>query len=110
MSEFAIGYPEFEKEGIFMDKVRNVMDMNGEDAIWLTDLLRESSDYFAFQEDSSDRVSSDFRERCREAAAGALTLSQLRNERQRIGFVPLSLETYVQGLVKVTNVSLGPIL
>lgn len=77
---------------------------------WLTQAFEESRDYMFFNEYEPGAVDTQFRDRCREAAAFALSMGQLRAERHRIGFVPLSLSAYIQGLVKMTNVSLEPIL
>jgi hypothetical protein len=46
----------------------------------------------------------------RAAADVALSFARLRKERDSIGFVPLSIVDYVQGLIKVTNAPLTPIL
>jgi hypothetical protein len=57
--------------------------------------------------DENDKA---FKRRCREGANLALSLSSLRKERERVGFVPLGLAAYLQGLSKVADVSVGPIL
>ena len=86
------------------------MDDSVEIPMWLTEAFEESRDYMHFNEYEPSAVDIHFRDRCREAAAFALSMGQLRTERHRIGFVPLSLNAYIQGLVKMTNVSLEPIL
>lgn len=50
-----------------------------------------------------------FRGRCHEAGAAAHSIARLRHERQRVGFVPLPLAEYIQGLVKLAGVPLGPV-
>ncbi|MCI0486052.1 MAG: hypothetical protein L0229_05580 [Blastocatellia bacterium] len=79
---------------------------------WLDDVLRMSQEsvFFLDLEREPEQVSDVFRQRCHEAAEVALSIAKLRKERQRIGFVPLSLADYIQGLVKVANISLTPIL
>lgn len=88
----------------------NNMDESVVSPMWLTQALEEARDYALFNEPEDGTVNTQFQTRCREAAAVALNLAQLRRERERIGFVPLSLNAYIQGLVKITNVSLTPIL
>ena len=78
--------------------------------IWLTQALQQSGEYVLFNESEEGALAPEFQNRCREAVAVALSLGQLRRERERIGFVPLSLSAYIQGLVKVTNISLSPIM
>jgi hypothetical protein len=65
-----------------------------EPAAWLADLLHEAA----------------FEERCRSAAAAALSVERLREERQRVGFVPLSLGEYISGLVQLADAPLAPVL
>jgi hypothetical protein len=77
---------------------------------WLVDVLRISRDSLVFSNLEPESISKELRDKYREAASIALSLVQLRNEKERVGFVPLSLAAYVQGLVKVANVSLTPIL
>jgi hypothetical protein len=77
---------------------------------WLTDLLLESNDYLAFNTVETEPGDKDFQKRCREAAFLAMSLSSLRKEKDRIGFVPLSLAAYLQGLFRVADVALQPIL
>lgn len=77
---------------------------------WLTEILGESGDYLVFSQFEVDENDKAFKRRCREGANLALSLSSLRKERERIGFVPLALGAYLQGLFKVADVSVGPIL
>src|SRR5918912_546919 len=77
---------------------------------WLTDVLRISRDSLLFSQFEDEPVSAELHEKFREAASIALNLGKLRKERERVGFVPLSLAAYVQGLVKVAKVPLAPIL
>jgi hypothetical protein len=51
-----------------------------------------------------------FEERCGAAAAAALSVARLREERRRVGFVPLSLDEYIHGLVKLADVPIAPVL
>ncbi len=48
-----------------------------------------------------------FLQDCRRAAGTARTLALLRRERQRVGFVPLPLREYVQGLAEGLKLSLA---
>ena len=77
---------------------------------WLDDALRELFDDGHGTVIEFSPPSEAFRERCREAANVALSIARLRNERRRIGFVPISLAEYIQGLVKVTGVQSGAVL
>src|SRR3990172_1638002 len=79
---------------------------------WFTEALRATRDaaYFVNPVIEPEQISLSFRERCRKAAEVALILETLRRERRRVGFVPLSLANYIEGLAKVTNVSLTPVL
>lgn len=77
---------------------------------WLVDVLRISQDSLVFSQLDEEPVSTEARQKYREAANIAFSLAKLRKEKERVGFVPLSLAAYVQGLVKVANVSLSPIL
>lgn len=79
---------------------------------WLKSMLRASTELELFSNDESEieDVSAAFHERCQEAADLALSLIKLRQERQRVGFVPLSFADYVQGLVRVANVRLSAVL
>jgi hypothetical protein len=47
---------------------------------------------------------------CEQAAVVSLSVARLRKERQRAGFVPLALNEYIEGLVKVAGASLGTVL
>lgn len=79
---------------------------------WLTAALHLTGDAAAFESLGFEAAESSesFRMSCRQAAAGALAILRLRRERQRIGFSPVSLPEYLQGLVKVAGVSLNQAL
>lgn len=77
---------------------------------WLIHKLQLAGDYTAFTSDRQPAVSEQFRARAREAAEIAYTLSKLRSERKKIGFVAMSIGAYVQGIAKVANLSLSPTL
>lgn len=75
---------------------------------WLDNALRQTfarGDAIEFS-----RPSEAFKARCRTAANVALSIAKLRNERRRIGFVPMSLAEYIQGLIKVTGVQIDTVL
>lgn len=75
---------------------------------WLDDALRQTfarTDAIEFSKPSEA-----FKARCRAAAAVTLSIAKLRNERRRIGFVPMSLAEYLQGLIKVTGVEIDAVL
>ncbi len=55
-------------------------------------------------------VSPAFRVRCRDAALAPLALARLREERSRVGFVPLSMADYIEGIAKARGVSLTALL
>lgn len=77
---------------------------------WLVNLLRAASESSLLDPPEQEAAQPELLDRYRLAADVALSLAHLRRERDRIGFVPLSIADYVNGLVKVTSVSLGPIL
>lgn len=77
---------------------------------WLVNLLRLARESTFLDPPDEEPIPPDLLGRYREAADVAFSLAKLRKERENIGFVPLSIADYVQGLVKVANVSLGPIL
>src|ERR1051325_2658397 len=56
------------------------------------------------------RVTDLFLTRCEEAAYVGLSVLRLRRERHRVGFVPMSFDQYIDGLVKVADVSISPVL
>src|ERR1035438_4513779 len=58
----------------------------------------------------SAKGSPGFRERCENAALLALDIAKMRDERERIGFVALPFQAYLEGLGKIAGVSLAPIL
>lgn len=77
---------------------------------WLSEALYGTSGLVQFSyPDAFDEVAA-FTRRCREGAKIALGISKLRKEQQRIGFVPLPFADYIQGLVKVSGVSLPEVL
>ena len=77
---------------------------------WLIHKLQLAGDYAAFTSDNQSTVSEQFRARARGAAEIAYTLNKLRAECKKIGFVPMSIGDYVQGIAKVANLSLSPTL
>jgi hypothetical protein len=79
---------------------------------WLVEALQIARDLAIIRgfDEESERISEDFRHRCHEAAEVALTIARLRKERQRVGFMPLSLADYIQGLAKVAGISLSYVL
>jgi hypothetical protein len=81
-----------------------------ESPAWLVNLLRVASESALLDLSDQEPAPPELLNRYRTAADVALNLAHLHKERDRIGFVPLSIADYVNGLVKVTNVSLGPIL
>lgn len=79
---------------------------------WLAAALRLVGDAVIFEDMDPElaETSDGFRVRCREAAGLALAILKLRRERQRVGFLPVSLTDYLQGLVKVAGLSLAQML
>jgi len=79
---------------------------------WLDPALQLYSDLKVFTEGGRDveDVSAAFEQRCNEAGDVALSLAKLRQERRRVGFVPLSFADYVQGLGRVANVRFESVL
>lgn len=78
---------------------------------WLREALRLASESKTFGDGGrAPTAGGNFSRRCREAAGVAFSIAELRKERQRIGFVPLSLADYIQGLVKVTRADLSSVL
>jgi hypothetical protein len=85
---------------------------NTEPPLWLTAALRLAGDASAFEnlDVGKTETSESFRDRCRQATARALAILKLRRERQRVGFLPVALTDYIQGLAKVAEVSLSQVL
>lgn len=77
---------------------------------WLADALSMAREAEPFLNLQGDQVSGVFGERCRRSADLAFAIAKLRHERERVGFVPLSLSDYIQGLTKVAGVSLTTVL
>jgi hypothetical protein len=77
---------------------------------WLIHKLQLAGDYAAFTSDDQPDVSKRFWARAREEAEIASTLSKLRAECRKIGFLPMAIGDYVQGMAKVMNLSLSPAL
>jgi hypothetical protein len=77
---------------------------------WLSDALGAAGGLLHFSFPDEPDSNDSFIRRCREAAEVALGVAKMRKEQQRIGFVPLSFADYVQGLVKVSGVSLQKVL
>jgi len=80
-------------------------------AEWLNEALASARDLAEFSRPGIVAEGSPaFRRRCRDAALAALALARLREERRRVGFVPLSLADYIEGIARSAGVSLGPLL
>lgn len=77
---------------------------------WLSDTLGAASGFLHFSFPDEPDSNDSFTRRCRDAAEVALGIAKMRKEQQRIGFVPLSFADYVQGLLKVSGVSLQKVL
>jgi len=77
---------------------------------WLAEALKTTRDELLARREEPGTVSEAFVDRCRRSAQVALSLAKLRKERERIGFVSLSLADYLQGIAKTAQVSLDPIL
>ncbi len=79
---------------------------------WLAEVLDacRRSGTFSLMNEETEQVSPELLGRYSEAARVAHSVALLRKERQRVGFVPLSFADYVNGLMKVTNVPLAPVL
>jgi hypothetical protein len=77
---------------------------------WLRDALSLSLQSNHSDQSEEEPISPALSEKYREAAGVALSLAKLRKEKERVGFVPLPLADYIQGLVKVANISLPRIL
>jgi hypothetical protein len=74
---------------------------------WLIRKLELAGAYAAFTSDHQPAVSEQFRARAFEIAE---TLNKLRAEREKIGFLPMSIGDYVQGIAKDKNLSLSSTL
>jgi hypothetical protein len=90
--------------------VEEVTGKPNESNDWLDNILRQ-----AFREDTNSHLelgqpSKEFRQRSLVAASVAYQTAKLRYERRRIGFVPMPLAEYIQGLVKVTGVQMQSVL
>jgi hypothetical protein len=78
---------------------------------WVAAVLRLAGDAWAFENrDLATETSDTLRLRCRQAAGQALTILKLRRERQRVGFLPVPLTDYIQGLAEVAEVSLSQVI
>lgn len=79
---------------------------------WLGELLTQLQQSFIFADSELDQqtISGSFVERCESAADAALSVAKLRRERYRIGFVPLSLGEYIEGLARVAKISLSRVV
>jgi len=73
---------------------------------WLASVLRLAGDEAAFETSNFavPEISESFRLRCHQAVEEALIILKLRRERQRIGFLAVSLVDYLQGLIKVADI------
>jgi hypothetical protein len=72
---------------------------------WLIQKLQLAGDYQAFTSDDQPALSEQFRARVREIMIKE-TLDKLRAERERIGFWPVPIGAYIQGMAKAANLSL----
>lgn len=86
----------------------------GEPAEWLSQLLRmlRQTERGTELPVAGGTVES-FRGRCRQVAETALTqltVARLRSERERIGFVALPLQDYIEGMMRVLGLSLTRVL
>src|SRR2546423_336645 len=77
---------------------------------WLVNLLRVAAESAILGTPEEVPATPELLTKYRTAADVALCFARLRKERDCIGFVPLSIVDYIQGLIKVTNVPLAPIL
>jgi hypothetical protein len=80
---------------------------------WLAGAIGLASEARLFRQDGADEPGQDssaFLRRCDEAAEVAISVLKLREERKRIGFVPLSFAEYLNGLVKVADVRISAVL
>ena len=77
---------------------------------WLTELLRQSFQDQGDTETPLTKPSEDFHQRCEMAADAAFAITKLRNERRRIGFIPISLAEYLQGLMNITGAQIEAVL
>jgi hypothetical protein len=79
---------------------------------WLGQVLRASRSVLHTSAFMSPPVpaSGEFSKQCLDAAHVALTLSKLRVERKRLGFVPLSIRDYLSSLAQSAQVALEPAL
>lgn len=80
--------------------------------LWVAGAVRLAFDASAFEtlDIQGTATSESFRIKCRRAAANSLTVLRLRRERQRVGFLPVALTDYIQGLAKVADLSLSEVL
>jgi hypothetical protein len=79
---------------------------------WLDDVLRLSltEPPFGGSDARLNPPSEAFLKRCNKAASIGASIAKLRADRRRIGFVPMSLAEYIQGLIKVADVKLAAVL
>lgn len=77
---------------------------------WLAEALSMSRRSNHCDQPEDEPLAPALREKYREAAGVALSIAKLRKEKERVGFVPLPLADYIQGLVKVANISLPRLL
>ncbi|MCG3145297.1 MAG: hypothetical protein HONDAALG_02872 [Gammaproteobacteria bacterium] len=90
---------------------KDLLTKNEDDAFiapdWLVHKLEVAGDYAAFTSDNQPAISERFRARAHQIAE---TLDKLRAEREKIGFVPMSIGDYIHGIAKVVNLSLSSTL
>lgn len=85
-------------------EINGNVNMDEPPPVWLQNALKANAS------DAEQSSNPAFQSRCDIAVQTALTLSLLRAQRGRIGFVPLSLADYVQDMAMVMGRSLQPVL
>ena len=93
-------------------KVQAISTASHRPPAWLLQALDSARDLAEFSAPAPlpPDVSPAFRDHCRQAAATAWGLYALREERSRIGFVPLSLADYLEGIARTACISIPPVL
>ena len=89
---------------------RNEMTESSKTPQWLDEALLL---FFGNESVSDAKItvpSEGFRAKYRTAAASAANIAKLRRERRRIGFVPIPLSEYLEGLIKVAGVPAESVL
>jgi hypothetical protein len=88
--------------------MNNQQDYNSE--VWVEEVLRFCKDSGIFVLTDGTLDPPELVSRYEEAARVGYIVARLRQERERIGFVPLSFSEYVDGLLKVINAPITPVL